>query len=99
MTGHPELYYSAKIHLRNWFCLTEFNWFVHYGIHGNEEADALARAGSSPAFVRPEPCLSLAPSIVQRRQREWLLKSHCAAWSFETACRQCIKIGVQVNSV
>jgi hypothetical protein len=27
------------------------------GIHGNEEADALARAVSSSAFVGPEPCL------------------------------------------
>jgi hypothetical protein len=35
-----------------------------------------------------EPCLPLAPSSVKRREREWLLKSHCASWSLETACCQ-----------
>jgi ribonuclease HI len=46
----------------------------HCGLHGNKEADALARLGSSSAFVGPEPCLLLAPSSVKRREREWLLK-------------------------
>jgi hypothetical protein len=32
----------------------------HCGIHGNEEADVLARAGASSAFVGSEPCLPLA---------------------------------------
>jgi hypothetical protein len=58
------------------------------GIHGNEEADALARAGSSSALVVPEPYLLFAPSSVKRREWEWLLKSHCASWNLETACRQ-----------
>jgi hypothetical protein len=61
---------------------------VHCGIHGNEEADALSRAGSSSAFVGPEPCLPLAPSSVRQREREWLFKSHRTSWSLETACRQ-----------
>jgi ribonuclease HI len=47
------------------------------GIHGNEEADALAKARSSSAFVGPEPCLPWALSSVKRRERERLLKSHC----------------------
>jgi ribonuclease HI len=51
----------------------------HYGIHGNKEADALAKAGSSSAFVEPEPCIPLAPFSVKRRERVWLLKSHCAS--------------------
>jgi hypothetical protein len=46
----------------------------HSGIHGNEEANAIARTGSSSSFV----CLPLAPSSVKQREREWLLKSHCA---------------------
>jgi hypothetical protein len=58
----------------------------HCGIHGNEKAGALSRAGYSSAFVGPEPCLSLVLSSV--RQREWLFKSHCTSWSLETACRQ-----------
>jgi ribonuclease HI len=41
----------------------------HCGIHGNEEANALARAGSSSTFVEPELCLPLAPSSVKRRER------------------------------
>jgi ribonuclease HI len=60
----------------------------HCGIHGNEKADALARAGSSSAFVAPEPCLPLAPSSVRQREREMLFKSHCTSWSLDTACRQ-----------
>jgi hypothetical protein len=60
----------------------------HCGIYGNEEAEALARAGSSSAFGGPVPCLPLAHSSVKRREREWLLKSHCASWSFETASCQ-----------
>jgi ribonuclease HI len=69
-------------------CLTELSnrvrlvWIPgHCGIHGNEEADALARAGSSSAFEGPELCLPLVPSSV--KQREWvkLLNSHYASWS------------------
>jgi hypothetical protein len=60
----------------------------HCDIHGNEEANALARAGSSSAFVGPEPCPPLAPSSVRQREREWLFKSHCTSWSLKTACRR-----------
>jgi hypothetical protein len=60
----------------------------HCGIHGNEDADVFARTGSSSVFAGPESCLPLAPSSVKRREREWLLKSHCASWSLETACRE-----------
>jgi hypothetical protein len=35
-----------------------------------------------------EPCLPLAPSSFKGREQEWLLKSHCASLSLETACRQ-----------
>jgi hypothetical protein len=47
----------------------------HCGIHGNE--DAPARAGSSFAFVGPEPCLPLAPLSVKRTvvSREFGYKS------------------------
>jgi hypothetical protein len=58
------------------------------GIHGNDEADALARAVSSSAFVGPEHCLPLAPLSAKRREREWLHKSHSASWSLKTGCRQ-----------
>jgi hypothetical protein len=54
----PELYYSAEILSKSWFCLTEFElvWVPgHCGTHENEEADALARAGSNSAFVGTEP--------------------------------------------
>jgi hypothetical protein len=60
----------------------------HCGIHGNEETDALARVGSSSDFVGVEPCLPLVPPSVGRRKWEWLLESHRASWSLETACRQ-----------
>jgi hypothetical protein len=48
----------------------------HCGIHENEEADALARAESSSAFVGSKLCLPFAPSSVKRRE---LLKSYCAS--------------------
>jgi hypothetical protein len=48
----------------------------HCGIHGNEETH-LQEPGSSSTFVGPKPCLPLATSIVKRKEREWLLKSHC----------------------
>jgi hypothetical protein len=60
----------------------------HCGIFGNEAADALAGVGSNSAFVGPEPCLALAPSRVKRKERKWLLNSHCVSWSLEIACRQ-----------
>jgi hypothetical protein len=63
----PEMYYSAEILIRIWFCLTEFDWC---GSLDNEEADALARAGSSSAFVRLELCLPLEPSSVGWRERK-----------------------------
>jgi hypothetical protein len=59
MSCLPELYYSAEILFRNWICLTEFDWCGSLDTvememtHGNEEPDALARAGSSSAFVGP----------------------------------------------
>jgi ribonuclease HI len=39
----------------------------HCCFHGNKEADALVKVGSSFAFEGPEPCLPLAPSCVKRR--------------------------------
>jgi hypothetical protein len=62
----------------------------HCGIHGNEDADALARAELRSAFVGPEPCLSLAPSSVRQREREWLL-NHTAphgAWRLLVVSRE-----------
>jgi hypothetical protein len=38
--------------------------------------------------VESEPRLPLAPSKVNRGEREWLLKSHCDSWSLETICRR-----------
>jgi hypothetical protein len=53
----PELYYSAEILFRNWYCPTEFDWCGLLGIHENEEAEALARTGSSSIFVGLKPCI------------------------------------------
>jgi hypothetical protein len=41
---------SAEIFFRDWLCLKKFVWC---GIHGNEEADELAEAGSSFVFEGP----------------------------------------------
>jgi hypothetical protein len=61
----------------------------HCGIHGNEEADALAKAASSSAFVGPEPCLPLAPLSVKRREQKWLLKSPHGAWRLLVVSQKC----------
>jgi ribonuclease HI len=45
----------------------------HCGIHGNEEANALAREGSSSTFVGLEPYFTLPSSTVKWRERESLL--------------------------
>jgi hypothetical protein len=44
--------------------------------------------GSSSTFMGPKPCLPFAPASVKRRERKWLLKSHCASWILEIACHQ-----------
>jgi hypothetical protein len=59
--------YSAEIRFRNWLRLTEFDCCASLD---TEEAEALARAGSSSAFVGPKPCLPLALTNVKRRERE-----------------------------
>jgi hypothetical protein len=62
--------------------------FEHCGINGNKKPDAITRARSGTVFVRLESYLPLVPSSDKRSKWEWLLKSHSASWSLETACRQ-----------
>ena len=43
----------------------------HSGIHGNEKADELARAGSRQLPVGPEPFITFSPSLFKAGVREW----------------------------
>jgi hypothetical protein len=91
--GLLALYYSVEILFRNWLCLTEFDWCGSLNIVVSMEKGGrrTCKSGIKFCFCGAEPCLSLAPS---RKEREWVLKSHCASWSLETTGRQsriCLK--------
>jgi hypothetical protein len=46
----------------------------HCGIHGNGDADALARKGSSNPFTGREPAIPISPSVGRLKIKKWLNK-------------------------
>lgn len=52
----------------------------HSGLFGNEEADELARAGSTAALVGPSPTIPLSRGWVKGAIDEWLEAEHKAHW-------------------
>ncbi len=60
----------------------------HMGIQGNEEADQLAKEGSSVRLVGPEPAIGLATSTVRESIADWMRKSQEKQWKMVTGCRQ-----------
>jgi ribonuclease HI len=56
----------------------------HEGIHGNEEADLLARQGSSQQPFGPEPTLPLAWSQTRSCINQWVKKRFSEEWRKQT---------------
>ncbi|CAH2238099.1 jg18482 [Pararge aegeria aegeria] len=52
----------------------------HVGIQGNELADKLARNGSERRFIGPEPCIALAPCVVNMALSTYAKKKSAAEW-------------------
>ncbi|KAJ8917634.1 hypothetical protein NQ315_000118 [Exocentrus adspersus] len=52
----------------------------HCGVTGNEEADALARKGSSDTFTGPEPAVGLPYSYPQGSIDNWTREKRNARW-------------------
>ncbi|KAI5724556.1 hypothetical protein M8J77_004276 [Diaphorina citri] len=52
----------------------------HKGIVGNEQADHLARMGSSRPFIGPEPVIGLSNSETRTFIKSWAQKAHQDRW-------------------
>jgi ribonuclease HI len=52
----------------------------HARVRGNEIADKLARSGSVPRFVQPEPFLGVSRQTIRRKMKRWIEKQHLALW-------------------
>lgn len=53
----------------------------HSNILGNEEADHLAREGSSSPFIGPWPSIPLSRMFFNNTIKKWLLKQHSLYWN------------------
>jgi hypothetical protein len=60
----------------------------HCGIQGNEEADALAREGSSSPFLGPEAAILILPCVGRLKVKEWLKETHSKQWATVPSMRQ-----------
>jgi hypothetical protein len=48
----------------------------HSRIHGNEDADVLAREGLSSSLQSPKPAVSISPYVGKLKIKEWVIKKH-----------------------
>jgi hypothetical protein len=46
------------------------------GIDGNKLADQLARPGSSPPLIGPEPALGISAKVARGVIRDWMSRKH-----------------------
>src|SRR6202012_1647205 len=60
----------------------------HSGVQGNEEADELARNGSSSSFIGPEPAIGRYPGLIKSLVKDRTNRYHQNRWDTLTTCRQ-----------
>lgn len=60
----------------------------HSDISGNEEADGLARGGSSVVPTMPAPCIPLSKGWMKSTIRLWGTQAHSRYWKTLTTCKQ-----------
>jgi len=60
----------------------------HSGIHGNEQADQLAKAASFKCYVGPEPVLPVPTNVVQSQLQARTLRETQTRWQDLKSCRQ-----------
>jgi ribonuclease HI len=61
---------------------------AHSGHEGNEQADELAKLGSSLTITGPEPVLPISKSLSRSMVRQWQRDQHSAVCGRVTTCRQ-----------
>ena len=60
----------------------------HSGVQGNEEADELARNGSSSSFIGPEPAIGRYAGLIKSLVKNRTNRYHQNRWDALTTCRQ-----------
>lgn len=62
--------------LSSWYKITFPLVPGHSRIHGNEDADVLAREGLSSSLQSPKPAVSISPYVGKLKIKEWVIKKH-----------------------
>jgi hypothetical protein len=60
----------------------------HEGIVGNETADQVARTGSEPLLIGPEPDCGISIGVAKKAVRDWMNRNHKQYWEFVTGQKQ-----------
>ena len=75
------------------------NWVPgHSKIHGNEQADELARIGSSTVFTGAEPAIASYAGLIRSLVKDETGKNHQGRWETLTNCRQSKEFWVGCNA-
>jgi hypothetical protein len=60
----------------------------HSGFPGNEQADHLARNGSSGSLMGPSPAAAIPHSVISHGIKSWVARQHLTRWENTNNCRQ-----------
>ena len=80
-------HFSSKLVLECRNALQELS-SRHSNILGNDEADRLAREGSSTPFTGPWPSIPLSKRFFTNTIEKWLIKQHSIYWANLGGCEQ-----------